>query len=119
MDSGREAGVADAIVTLKERHRRKMERMARAIVEIDAALATYAREHGGRFIRFGSTAKGRMRAQSDVDIIADFASEESGCATTYAEEVCSAHGMPADARSVDYASPRLLDRALAEGVVLS
>ena len=111
--------MADGIVTLKERHRRRMERMERAVVAIDAALTAYAREHGGRFIRFGSTAKGRMRAESDVDIIADFGSDEAGCATTYAEEVCSAHGMPADARSIAYASPRLLDRALAEGVVLS
>jgi predicted nucleotidyltransferase len=59
------------IVTLKERHRREMERMARAIVDIDAALAAYARQHGGSFIRFGSTAEGRMRRHSDVDIIAD------------------------------------------------
>ncbi|MGI3899710.1 MAG: hypothetical protein ACRYGP_22030 [Janthinobacterium lividum] len=111
--------MADGIVTLKERHRRKLERMAKAIVEIDAALTAYAREHGGRFIRYGSTAKGQMRSHSDVDIIADFAIEEAGRASTHAEEVCSAHGMPADARSVAYASPRLLDRALAEGVVLS
>ncbi len=111
--------MADGIVTLKERHRRKMERMEAAIVEIDAALTAYAREHGGRFIRYGSTAKGRMRAHSDVDIIADFAVDGVGCATTHAEEVCAAHGMPADARSIAYASSRLLDRALAEGVVLS
>jgi predicted nucleotidyltransferase len=111
--------MANGIVTLKERHRRKMERMARAVVEIDAALAGYAREHGGRFIRYGSTATGRMRAHSDVDIIADFAMAEAGCATTFAEEACSAHDMPADARSIDYASPALLDRALAEGVILS
>ena len=111
--------MAEGIVTLKERHRRKMERMERALAEIDAALGAYAREHGGRFIRYGSTAKGHMRAHSDVDIIADFADEEAGRATTHAEEICSVHGMPADARSIAYASPKLLDRALAEGVILS
>ena len=111
--------MADGIVTLKERHRRRMERMAAAIVAIDAALTAYAREHGGRFIRYGSTAKGQMHAQSDVDILADFVPEGAGCATTFAEEICSAHGMPADARSILYASPRLLERALAEGIVLS
>ena len=111
--------MADGIVTLKERHRRKMERMEAAMVAIDAALLAYARERGGRFIRYGSTAKGRTRAHSDVDIIADFAFEEAGCATTFAEEACSARGMPADARSIAYASPTLLHRALAEGVVLS
>ena len=111
--------MAGEIVTLKERHRRKMERMAQALVDIDAALTAYAREHGGRFIRYGSTATGRMRSHSDVDIIADFELEQAGRATTHAEKVCSDFGMPADARSIAYASPLLLDRALAEGVVLS
>jgi predicted nucleotidyltransferase len=111
--------MAEGVVTLKERHRRKIERMAQAVAAIDAALVAYARQNGGRFIRYGSTATGRMGHHSDVDIIADFALEQAGRATTYAEEVCSSHGMPADARSIVFASPRLLDRALDEGVVLS
>lgn len=111
--------MADGIVTLKERHRRRMERMEAAIVAIDAALTAYGREHGGRFIRYGSTAKGRMHAQSDVDIIADFPIEDAGPATTFAEDICAAHEMPADARSITYASQKLVDRALAEGIVLS
>ena len=111
--------MAEGIVTLKERHRRRMERMERAVADIDAALLAYARRHGGRFIRFGSTAKGRMRMHSDVDLIADFDEGEAGCATTYAERICERHGMPPDARSVAYASARLLERALREGVILS
>ena len=71
----------------------------------------------------GSSATDRprkgARARSDVDIVADFAFEEAACATTFAEEVCSGHGMPADARSIANAPPTLLHRALAEGVVLS
>ena len=60
-----------------------------------------------------------MRAHSDVDIIADFEDEKAGPASTYAEEICARHDMPADVRAVYYTSPGLLDRALAEGIVLS
>ena len=45
--------MTEAVITLKERHARKMARMTEALVEIDAALLAYARRHGGRFIRYG------------------------------------------------------------------
>ena len=96
--------MADGILTLKERHRRKMERMARAIVEIDAGLTAYAREHGGRFIRYGSTAVGRMREHSDVDIIADFPDEASIDAAFFAETLCAAQEMKSDVRPSAYVS---------------
>ena len=109
----------DAVITLKERHARKMARMPEALVEIDAALLAYARRHGGRFIRYGSTATGHMRQHSDIDIIADFADELAGEAASYAEDVCFEKQMVPDVREVRYASPRLLTVALEEGTVLS
>ncbi len=111
--------MADGIVTLKERHRRKMERMAAAIVEIDAALTVYAREHGGRFIRYGSTAKGRMRQHSDVDIIADFPDEASLEAASFAEDLCYRNHMTPDVSASAYVSDRFKAGVMAEAVVLS
>lgn len=106
------------IVTLKERHSRKMERMARAIVEIDAQLTAYAREHGGRFIRYGSTAVGRMREHSDVDIIADFSDEGSIDAAFFAEILCDAHDMKPDVRPSAYVSHAFKAEAVRTGTVL-
>ncbi len=111
--------MANVVVTLKERHRREMERMARAIAEIDQVLAAYARQHGGRFIRYGSTAKGRMMLHSDVDIIADFEGDAAREAASYAEELCCSHDMIPDVRPSYYASNGLTVRALEEGVILS
>ena len=111
--------MTDAVIFLKERQARKMARMAEALVEIDAAFLAYARRHGGRFIGYGSTATGRMRLHSDVDIIADFAGDLAGDAASYAEDLCFEKRMLPDVRAVVYASPRLLERALSEGVVLS
>ena len=111
--------MADGIVTLKERHRRKMERMEAAIVAIDAALLAYAREHGGRFIRFGSTAEGRMRDHSDVDIIADFPVEASRTAAEFAEDLCRAKGMTPDAPAGAYLSPAFKAESERRGIVIA
>lgn len=108
-----------AVVTLAERHRRKMDGMRRSIAELDVLLSDYARRNGGRFIRYGSTATGRMMAHSDVDIIADFPEQLAGPAATFAEQLCADHGLKPDLRPVLYVSDKLLARALAEGVVLS
>ena len=75
-------------------------------------LSAYARRPGGRFIRYGSTATGRMRRHSDVDIIADFGDELAGPAASYAEDVCFEKEMLPDVRAVTYASPQLVARAL-------
>ena len=96
-----------------------MARMNAALVDIDALLLAYARQHGGRFIRYGSTATGRMGQHSDVDIIADFADELAGLAAPFAEDICFEKQMLPDVRGVTYASTPLLARALAEGTVLS
>ena len=111
--------MTDTVITLKERHARKMDRMNQALVEIDALLVNYARRHAGRFIRYGSTATGRMRRHSDVDIIADFVEELAGPAASYAEDICFEKEMLPDVRAITYASPQLLARALEEGTVLS
>ncbi len=111
--------MTDGIVTLKERHRRKMERMAQAVAAIDAALTVYARQHGGRFIRFGSTAEARMRDHSDVDIIADFPGEASLAAAGFAEHLCHTNGMTPDAHAGAYLSPAFKAESLQRGIVIA
>lgn len=111
--------MTDGIVTLKERHRRKMERMAQAIVAIDAALTAYARQNGGRFIRFGSTAEGRMRDHSDIDIIADFAGEASLAAAGFAEDLCHQNGIVPDVQAGAYLSPVFKAESMLRGIVIA
>ena len=111
--------MVDGVVTSRERHRRKMERMERAILAIDAALVDYARQHGGRFTRFGSTAEGRMRDHSDVDIIADFPDETSLVAAEVAETICRHNGMTPDAHAGACLSPAFKAEAESRGRVLA
>ena len=110
----------EGVVTLAERYRLKLEAMRSALPRLDAALAAYARQHGGRFIRYGSSATGRWRLGSDIDLIADFSEHAAGIvACRVADDVCFGLGLEPDSRPADWVSNKLLSRALAEGVVLA
>ena len=110
----------DGILTLAERFRRQRDGMAAELPPLDAALAAYARVHGGRFVRFGSSARGAMRTTSDIDLIADFADERASIAACVAADaLCAARGLVPDARPATWCSERLLARALAEGTLLA
>ncbi len=108
------------VVTLAERHRRRLAAMTAALEPLDTDLAAYARRHGGRFIRYGSTATGCLRISSDVDLIADFPDQRATIeACRVADELCASHGLTPDSRPASWAAETLLARALAEGMVLS
>ena len=76
------------IVTLKEQKAAEAERRLRAVDDLRSALAEYAREHGGRFLLFGSAARGDMRYDSDVDILVDFPPDTLDDAWNFAERAC-------------------------------
>ena len=78
----------ERIVTLKERKANEAERRRLAVAELRAVLAAYARKHGGRFLLFGSAARGEMRYNSDVDILVNFPREALNVAWNFAESAC-------------------------------
>jgi predicted nucleotidyltransferase len=78
----------DRIVTLSERKATEARRRCDAVHDLRSALAAYAREHGGRFLLFGSAARGDMRFDSDVDILVDFPADTLGDAWNFAERAC-------------------------------
>ncbi len=88
--------MGDGIVTLKERKAREAERRRRAVAELREVLAAYAREHGGRYLLFGSAARGEMRYNSDVDILVDFPREVLDEAWNFAERACWDHELDPD-----------------------
>lgn len=109
----------DAVVTLAERQRRKLDAMQAALPLLDAKLVAYAREHGGRFVRFGSSAAGRMHGASDVDLLADFPGRAAVAACDAADEFCVALGLVPDCRPSAWCSDAVTARALREGIVLA
>lgn len=81
-------------------------------------LRTYAREAGGRFIVFGSSAAGRMRYDSDLDVLIDFEPGRTAEAWTFAEGLCAEHGLEPDFKDVATTSPGFVEKAARSGIVL-
>ena len=84
------------IVTLTERKSAEAERRAASVDGLVPVLAAYAREHGGRFLLFGSAARGQMRFDSDVGLLMDFPPETLSAAWVFAEAACWDRGLEPD-----------------------
>ncbi len=76
------------IITLTERKATEAARRAAAVEAVLPILADYARTRGGRFLLFGSAARGQMKFDSDVDLLLDFPPEAFGEAWNFAESAC-------------------------------
>ena len=105
-------------LTLRERHDRKLAVYRDGVAALQSLLVAYAREHGGRFILFGSAARGTPHDQSDVDLIADFPDGGSVPACRFADERCFALGLKPDVRPIEWTAEKVVARALEEGIVL-
>jgi predicted nucleotidyltransferase len=76
------------VTTLSERKSAEAARRTEAVEVLVPMLAEYARQHGGRFLLFGSAARGSMKFDSDVDLLLDFPPEATSEAWGFAERAC-------------------------------
>ena len=109
----------NGIVTLSERKRRATEHRSASARRVCAGLSTYARSHGGRFLVFGSAAKGQMRYDSDIDILVDFSANVEGKAVDFVEATCAVEELPLDVFVYRSCSGEFLDRILRHAIDLS
>lgn len=107
-----------AATTLRDRKSAEVARMEAAVAELKPVLAAYAREHGGRFILFGSAARREMRPGSDVDIYVDFPGRAESEAARFAEDLSWRFGVRPDILSFGPPAGRLRERVEREGLVL-
>ena len=84
------------IVTLSERKSTEAARRQAAVAALVPVLAEYARAHGGRFLMYGSAARGTMTYHSDVDVLLDFPEDAAGDAWNFAESACWSRGLEPD-----------------------
>ena len=107
-----------AQVALRNRSKDELGRKLAAVAELKSALAAYAREHGGRFILFGSAARREMRPDSDVDILIDFPVELEMKAADFAEREGRRRGLEPDVLPIHWTGERLRARLQKEGLFL-
>lgn len=106
------------IVKVAERKQRQVDRIRSAVAAVEPALAAYARRHGGRFVVFGSAARGDLRHDSDYDLMVDFALPIERQARDYAEMLCIDAGLHPDVHLKPDLSAALLERIARDGRVL-
>jgi predicted nucleotidyltransferase len=92
--------------------------MISAVAKLKPALAVYAREHGGRFVLFGSAARREMRDDSDVDILVDFPVAAQSDAISFVEQACWRLGLKPDILAFAVPSGHFRERVDKEGLVL-
>jgi predicted nucleotidyltransferase len=107
------------IVTLSERKAAEAARRQDAVASLVPVLTAYARAHGGRFLLFGSAARGRMRYDSDVDLLLDFSEEALGAAWNFAETACWDRGLEPDLMPYGWCKPAFLAHVAADLRVLA
>ncbi len=107
-----------SVVTVPERKARETERRREAAAAVIEDLLDFVKSRGGRFYVFGSVAEGRLRYNSDVDILIDVPPDLGRAAWDHAEEAGRRHGIAVDILTTAYASPAFIDRVKSSSVVI-
>jgi predicted nucleotidyltransferase len=83
------------------------------MVACNLAIRTFAlrtNSRCGRFYVFGPVAAGRIKYDSDFDVVVDFPFEIEAEAADFVEEACQRRRIPSDVHFKSRASQRFLDR---------
>jgi predicted nucleotidyltransferase len=107
------------IVTLPQRKATEAARRRAAVAALLPVLAEYARAHGGRFLLFGSAARGTMKYDSDVDLLLDFPEDKLGDAWNFAETACWDRGLEPDLMPYRWCKQAFLDHVAPDMRVLA
>jgi predicted nucleotidyltransferase len=107
-----------SFVTVSQRKAQEASRRRDAAAAIMAELASYAAGKGGRFLVFGSVAKGRITHGSDIDVLIEFPPEAETEAWQFVEEACRRHGLNGDIHSVRTTKGEFIGRVTPDAVVL-
>lgn len=108
-----------AIVTVAERKAIETSRRVRAAGAIVEAMKTYARTQGGRFIVFGSFVDGRMKHDSDLDVMIEFDASKRRSAWEFLETLASRFDLPIDLFDRSTTKDGFVQRIETTGLVLS
>ncbi len=105
-------------VSIGARKERQLAQLLSSVEQVKAELSAHARRHGGRYVLFGSVARGEARFDSDLDILVDFPGGYARRAWFHAERACVDHGIRPDIHLASEVGGALMARVLRDGIVL-
>lgn len=105
-------------ITLKQRRKNFMKSMSDGVSVLRCELSSYALDNGGRFIIFGSVARGDFRPDSDIDILVDFPKDKEADAWRFAEDTCAKNGLKADARSIIFCRKEFVEHIMKDAEII-
>lgn len=104
--------------TIEARKRDEAARRNEAAAILADRLSAYAAEKGGRFILFGSLARGDACYDSDADLLVDFPAEWEGDAWRLAEALCAELGIDPDIKPLAWCTPGFVSRIMKEAKII-
>jgi predicted nucleotidyltransferase len=104
--------------TVEMRKRAEAERRVGIPDILHDRLSGFARDHGGRFILYGSLAKGQPRFDSDVDLLLDFPAEVEGEAWRLAEELCAELRVELDIKPLAWCDPEFASKTMPKARII-
>jgi hypothetical protein len=108
----------DMVQTIEQRKQARAEQIRAGFARLCGELAAYGRAHGGKFWIYGSAATGRLRFDSDIDILADFDDAQTAEALDFAETACVRLRLKPDAQPKSWCTQAFLDRVSSKALVL-
>ncbi|MGH7041314.1 MAG: nucleotidyltransferase family protein [Acetobacteraceae bacterium] len=103
---------------LSERKAIRTAEKRAAVKALKEELAAYARARGGRYLLYGSAARGEVRYDSDIDLLVDFPCEFENAAWNFAEQACAERGVDPDLNHAAWCRKKFLDHIALDVEVL-
>ena len=105
--------------SLESRKKAEADRRGRIAETLATRLSKFARDHGGRFVLYGSLSRGEARYDSDVDLLLDFPPEHESAAWRAAEDICSELNIEADLKPVAWCDRAFVSRIMTSARIIA
>jgi predicted nucleotidyltransferase len=105
--------------SIERRKSDEARRRAEIPAALEARLGDFARRRGGRYVLYGSLARGEARHDSDVDLLVDFPPEFEAEAWRLAEDACAELKIESDIKPLGWCAPAFGARVLASAKIIA